>query len=178
MNAQECSSVKRWTAHERAFKSPCDGYKQILSALSTCVNERKEPDTLGIFQEISPKRFLATNLILHDVFAAIQSLNLILQKVGGSLCLADIPVHLKKTINSLDKLKTASQRSHFRKDKHDIFVKSAVSEIINLTLVLEYVQTYNLTCASLKKKFSSLFWMPSRLKSSRHLVNLIFGCHL
>ena len=65
-------SATRWTDHDRACTSLCDGYKQILSALSTCVNERKEPDALSIFQEISSKRFLATILMLHDVFAAIQ----------------------------------------------------------------------------------------------------------
>ena len=124
-------SVTRWTAHDRACKSLCDGYKQILSALSTCVNERNEPDVLGIFREISFKRFLANILMLCDVFAAIQPLNQVLQKAGGSLCLAYIPVYLEKTINSLDKLKTASQHSHFRKDKHNIFVKSAVTEILN-----------------------------------------------
>ena len=85
-------SVARWTAPDKACKSLCDGYKQMLSTLSTCVNERKEPDALGIFQEISSKRFLATILMLCDVFAAIQPLNLVLQKAGGSLCLADIPV--------------------------------------------------------------------------------------
>ena len=55
------------------------------------MNERKERDALGIFQEISSKRFLATTLMLRDVFAAIQPSNLV-----------------EKTINSLDKLKTAS----------------------------------------------------------------------
>ena len=48
-------SLTRWTAHEIACKSLCDGYRQILSALSACVNERKEPNALGIFQGISSK---------------------------------------------------------------------------------------------------------------------------
>ena len=78
-------------AHEKVCKSPCDGYKQILSALWACLNERKEPDASGIFQEIL-KRSFATILTLCDVFAAIQSENLVLQKTGGSLCLAYIPV--------------------------------------------------------------------------------------
>ena len=125
-------SVTRWTAHDRPYKSLCDGYTQILSALLNCVNGRKEPHALGIFQEISSKRLLATILMLHYVFAAIQPLNLVLQKAGGSLCLTDISVYLEKTINSLEKFKTASQQSHFHKGKHDIFVKSAVTEILNL----------------------------------------------
>ena len=98
-------SVTRWTDHERACKSLCDGYRQILFALSACVNEIKEPNALGIFQEISSKRFLATFLMLLDVFAAIQPLNQVLQKAGFSLCLGDILVHLEKTFKFLDKLK-------------------------------------------------------------------------
>ena len=105
----ESPKIARWTAQNRSCKSLCDGYKQILSAYSTSVSERKEPDAIGIFQEVSSKRFLAIILMLHDVFAAIQSLNLVLQKAGDSLCLADIPVYLEKTTNSLDKLKTGSQ---------------------------------------------------------------------
>ena len=52
---------------------------------STWVNEKKEPNALGIFHEISSRRFLATVLMLHDVFAAIRPLNLVLKKAGGSL---------------------------------------------------------------------------------------------
>ena len=64
-----------------ASKSLCNGYKQALSALSTCVIETKESDALGIFEEILSKRFLVTILVLRDVFNAIQPLNLVLQKV-------------------------------------------------------------------------------------------------
>ena len=74
-------SVTRWTAHVRACKSLCDGYRQILFALSVCVNEMKEPNALGILQEISSKRFLDTFLTLLDVFAGIQPLNQVLQKL-------------------------------------------------------------------------------------------------
>ena len=49
-------------------------------------------------------------------------------------------LYLEKTVNSLDKLKTASQRSHFRKDKHKIF-KSAVTKILNLPHVAETCST-------------------------------------
>ena len=69
-----------------------------ISVRSTCVNERKEPDALGIFQETSSRRFLATIIMLRDVFAAIQPLNLVLQKAGVSLCLADILYILRKQL--------------------------------------------------------------------------------
>ena len=90
-------TVTIWTAHDRACKSLLDGYKQILSALSTGVNERKELDALGIFQEISSKMFLAIILLQRDVFAANQLLNLVLQKAGDSRCFADISVYHEKT---------------------------------------------------------------------------------
>lgn len=51
--------------------------------------------------------FLATTLMLQVALAAIQLLNLVLQKAGGSLFLADILACLEKTINSLDQLKVA-----------------------------------------------------------------------
>ena len=64
-------SVTGWTAHDRVFVMNMNKYY-----LYTCVNERKEPNALSIFQEISSKRFLATILMLCDAFAAIQPLNL------------------------------------------------------------------------------------------------------
>ena len=42
--------------------------RQILSALSTCVSERKDLDVLGIFQELLSKMLLATILMLYDVY--------------------------------------------------------------------------------------------------------------
>ena len=44
------------------------------------------------------KRFLATIIMLCDLFASIEPLNLVLQKAAGSLCLTDIPVYLEKAI--------------------------------------------------------------------------------
>ena len=73
-----CSSVTKWTTHDQAYKNICNGFKQIVSALATCVNERKEPDALGIFVEITSPKFLATILILRDIFARVQPLNLTL----------------------------------------------------------------------------------------------------
>ena len=49
-----------------------------MSALATYVNERKEPDALGIFVEIASPKFLATILMVCDLFAGVQPLNLAL----------------------------------------------------------------------------------------------------
>ena len=53
---QICPSVTRWAIHDRASKNLYDSFKQIVPALATCVNKRKEPDALGIFMKVtSPK---------------------------------------------------------------------------------------------------------------------------
>ena len=54
-----CPLVTRWTAHDRACKNLCDGLKQIVSALATCISERKKPDAVGIFAKITSSKFLA-----------------------------------------------------------------------------------------------------------------------
>ena len=55
--------------------------------------------------------------MLHDVFPVIQSLNLVLQKASGSICLTDISVYLEKTISSLEKLKQHPSDLTFEKIK-------------------------------------------------------------
>ena len=92
-----------------------DGFKQIVLALATCVNKRKEPDALGIFVEITSPEFLATILMLCDIFTGVQPLNLALQKSGESLILDDIPVYLDKTMSFLEKLMSANKRPFFTK---------------------------------------------------------------
>ena len=60
-----------------------------MLALARSVNERKEPDALGIFVEITSP---------SNVFAGVQPWSLALQKSGESLVLADIPVYLDKSV--------------------------------------------------------------------------------
>ena len=55
-----CPSVTRWTAHDRACKNLYNGYIQFLSALTVCLNETKEPESLGLFTEIKDEEFTAT----------------------------------------------------------------------------------------------------------------------
>ena len=83
-----CSSVTRWTAHDRACKNLYNGYKQFLSALTVCLNERKEPEALGLFTEIKDEEFTTSILILRDIFDAVHPLNLVIQKGDGLLCLS------------------------------------------------------------------------------------------
>ena len=53
--------------------------------------------------------------MLRDIFARVQPLNLVLQKSGESLVLADIAVYLDKTMRFLEKLKTVNRRLFFAK---------------------------------------------------------------
>ena len=55
-----CPNVTRWTAHDRACKSIYNGYKQYFAALFVCVNERIEPDTMRVFEELSSPQFVST----------------------------------------------------------------------------------------------------------------------
>ena len=127
-----CPSVTRWTAHDRACKSLYDGYKQFLNALGVCVNERKESETVGIFSEITDCEFIATILTLRDVFDAVQPLNLVLQKGDGSLCLADIPVYLHKTLKGLEKLESPENRKWCQEEKFNELKEMADEETLNM----------------------------------------------
>ena len=112
-----CPSVTRWTAHDRACKNLYNGYIQFSSALTVCLNERKEPESLGLFTEIKDEEFTATILMLRDVLDAVQPLNLVLHKGDGSLCLSDLPIYLNKTLLALEKLHDENKRLWFNRKK-------------------------------------------------------------
>ena len=92
-----CPSVTGWTAHDRARKNLHNGYKQLLSALTVRLNERKEPKALGSFTEIKDEEFTATILMLREVTDTVLPLNFVLQKDDGLLCLPD-PIYLNKAL--------------------------------------------------------------------------------
>ena len=97
-------------AHDHACNNLCDGFKQFVSALATCVNERKESDALGIFVEITTP-VSCYHLNVSDIFARVKSLNLALQKSGESLVLADIRVYLDKTMSFFGIVKVCKQKT-------------------------------------------------------------------
>jgi len=103
-----------------------------LHALGVCVNERKEPEATGIFAEITDETFIATILMLRDVFEAVQPLNLVLQKGDGSLCLADIPVYLNKTLQGLKKLEDPDCRKWCQEEKFNELKSLANDEALNM----------------------------------------------
>ena len=44
-----CPSVTRCTAYRRTFKAVYYGYEQLLVALAIVLNERWEPEAMGLF---------------------------------------------------------------------------------------------------------------------------------
>lgn len=56
--------------------------------------------------ELKGQQFVATILILCNIFDAVQSLNLALQKGDGSFCLSDLPLRLKATLFAMKKTST------------------------------------------------------------------------
>ena len=96
-----CPSITRWTAHERARKAVYDGYQQLLVTLSVALNERWEPEAMGLFAALVKEEFLATLLLLMDISDAIAPLNLALQKIHESLCFSDGKTYIDKTQDAL-----------------------------------------------------------------------------
>ena len=93
-----------------------NGYRQFLNALTVCLNQRKEPEALGLFTEMKNEEFISTLLMLRDVFDAVQPLNLVLQKGDGSLCISDIPSCLNATVTALEKLHDENERKWFTEE--------------------------------------------------------------
>ena len=172
------NAVTRWMAHDLACRNLCDGFKQIVSTLTTCVSKRKEPDALGIFLKIASPRFLATILMLHDVFAGVQPLNLVLQKSGESLILADIPVYLDKTMSFLEKLKSANRtKDHSSQNQIPtnclIFPKKQLHhfhQVLALCQISNYLNGNNL-----KQMSTCHSYMYLRKKLRQHFHSLISG---
>ena len=98
-----CLHFTRWTAHGRACKAVYDGYQQLLVALSVALNERREPEAMGLFAALA-EEFLATLLLLRDIFDAIAPLNLALQESNESLCLSNVKTYIGKTQDALKKV--------------------------------------------------------------------------
>ena len=67
------------------------GYKAFLITLSTCYNERNEAEALGLFLQATEKEYLATILMLSEVFTAIRPLVFILQRSQTRINISDIP---------------------------------------------------------------------------------------
>ena len=70
-----------------------DGCQQLLVNLSVAMNERQEPEAMGLFAALVEEEFLATLLLRRDIFDAVAPLNLALQKSHESLCLSDVKTY-------------------------------------------------------------------------------------
>ena len=88
--------VTRWTANEHACKSVIKDYCQFISLLTTCYNERQEPEALGLPVHSCKPMIVATILMLIAVFDCTSPLGFLLQKGNGTLCLADVPTYVER----------------------------------------------------------------------------------
>ena len=59
---------------------------------------------MGLFAALGEAEFLATLLLLRDIFDAISPLNIALQKSHESLCLSNVKTYVDKTQDALKKL--------------------------------------------------------------------------
>ena len=125
-----CPSVTRWTAHERACLSVVRGYRQFVSSLVVCYNERREPEAPGLLMQLCKPDTVANILMLLEVFKSTGPLNLILQKGDGSLCLAEIPALLEISIHQLSTSK--DDRKWLKEDTFLEMKNVAEEEIVNL----------------------------------------------
>ena len=108
-----CPSTTRWTVHHRACMVVFKNFQALLQASSTCYNERKEAEALGLFiQTVSPCN-ISTILMLLEVFSAITPLTLCLQKSQEKICLADIPNHLETSSLKLNDVRTMKETRKF-----------------------------------------------------------------
>jgi len=124
-------SYTRWTAHERACKAVHDGYQQLLGALSVCLNERREPEAMGLFAALIEDEFIATLLLLRDGFEAIAPLNLALQKSSETLCLSNVKTYVEKTKDAINDL-INGKRKYFKKENFDKLKSLAAEQTSSL----------------------------------------------
>ena len=126
-----CPSTTRWTSHGRACRALYEGYVAQIGALTVCYNNRKEPEALGIFMAITSETFIASLLILRDVFEAIAPLNLVLQTGNEQLCFTDVKTYVHLTRLKLENLR-AGEVKWFKEENFDDMVLKAQQQTLSL----------------------------------------------
>ena len=180
-------SVTRWTAHKRACKSIIKGFRQFVSSLVVCYNERKEPEALGLLLLLYKPTILATILMLLEVFECTAPLGLALQKGAGTLCLSDIPTYVELTISQLVFAKET--KKWMTCEKFEELRNSAEEEILTLPVTARVRSADNFCWESfmtktfypfidrfieeIKDAFSQLeFWVNFEIFDPRKLPSL------
>ena len=127
-----CPSTTWWTSQGRACKALYEGYQAQIGALTVCNNERKEPEALGILMVITSEIFIASLLLLHDVFETIAPLNLLLQIGNEQLCLTDVKTYvLHLTRSKLENLR-AGETKWFKEENFDDMVHKVQQQMLSL----------------------------------------------
>ena len=96
-----------------------------------CYKERKEPEALGIFMAITSENFIASLLILRDIFKATAPLNLVLQTDNKQLCLTDVKTYVHLTRSKFENL-TAGETKWFKEENFDDTVCKAQQQMLSL----------------------------------------------
>ena len=99
--------------NDRACMVVFKNFQAVLQALSTCYNERKEAEALGLFIQAVSLCNISTILMLLEVFSAITPLTLCLQKSQDKICLVDIPNHLETSSLKLNYVRTVKETRKF-----------------------------------------------------------------
>ena len=109
-----------------------EGYQAQIGALTVCNNERKEPEALGILMVITSEIFIASLLLLHDVFETIAPLNLLLQIGNEQLCLTDVKTYaLHLTRSKLENLR-AGETKWFKEENFDDMFHKVQQQMLSL----------------------------------------------
>ena len=95
---------------------------------------KKRARTPGTLYRIKRQEFIATILIIRDVFDEAQPLNLALQKGNVSLCISDLPVHLETALAALEKLhlSISNNLQWFTKEQFEALLKVSEEETLIL----------------------------------------------
>ena len=150
----------------RVCKGLYEGYQAQIGALTVCYNEKMEPEALGIFMAITSEIFIASLLMLHDVFEAIAPLNLVLQTGNEQLCLTDVKTYVHLTRSKLEnwfkeenfdgkvckvqqqtlslpssaRLRSADTSFGWEHDATDVFKKFPSAFIVQLDVAFEQIE--------------------------------------
>ena len=126
-----CPSTTWWNSHGRVCKALYEGFQAQIGALTVCYNKRKEPKTLGIFMAIT-EIFIASLLVLYDVFKAIIPLNLFLQTGNEQLCLTYVKIYAHLTRSKLENLRAAEVK-WFKEENFDDIVCKVQQQALSLS---------------------------------------------
>ena len=120
------AAVTRWLSHGKAAQRVLDRYPQLVEALGTIYDRKKEPAVQGLLQQLTTPGTVATLCFLADVLNSTNSLQTFLQKVH--LNFLDVPAKVEEILTVLESLRDDPCRPDSNFGKLDSFLKTALSK--------------------------------------------------